>query len=236
MRFLLIRPIDESAALAKKLENTGHQTIIDPVLTIQSEAHNTINFSLYQALIFTSAAAIKIFTQTYDVLKLRTYTVGQKSAQEAKQHGFHDIISADGDVNKLAQLITSNANTSSGPLLYLSAADVAKDLNKLLEKKGFQIDRVIIYQAQAITELKKPTLLALKKHEIDFIPFYSSRSALIFKEMIRKSNMLESLNHVTALCLSANIEKTLVDLPWKNLMTAKKPKEDELFNLIGIDL
>ena len=38
MRFLIIRPIDESAALAKKLESAGHQTVINPVLTIQSEA------------------------------------------------------------------------------------------------------------------------------------------------------------------------------------------------------
>ena len=117
MRFLIIRPIDESAALAKKLESAGHQTIIDPILNIQPEAHNKIDLSPYQAIIFTSAAAIKVFTQTYDVPNLRTYTVGQKSAQEAKKQGFHDIISADGDVNKLAQLITSNANTSAGPLL-----------------------------------------------------------------------------------------------------------------------
>jgi uroporphyrinogen-III synthase len=236
MRFLIIRPIDESAALAKKLESAGHQTVINPVLTIQSEAHNTIDFSPYQALIFTSVAAIKVFSQTYVVPNLRTYTVGQKSAQEAKQHGFNDIISADGDVSKLAQLITSNANTTAGPLLYLSAVDVAKDLNKLLEKQNFQIDRVILYRALAVVELKEATLLALKKHKIDYIPFYSSRSALIFKEIIKKSNMLQSLNHVTALCLSAKIENTVVDLPWKNLMTAQKPEEGELFNLIGIDL
>ena len=236
MRFLLIRPIEESNALANTLINMGHKAIIDPVLTITPEAHTNIALSPYQALIFTSAAAVKIFQQKYGAVNLKVFTVGQKTALEAKKHGFKEVLNADGDVKKLAKLIKTTLDPHQGPLLYLSADHIAKDINHLLHKDGYQIERAIIYRAEAKTELNEQSKNALKSNKIDYIPFYSARSALIFKEMVVKSNIVDTLNHVTALNLSLNVERQVSDLPWKKVITASHPKERELFNLIGIDL
>lgn len=236
MRFLLIRPIEESLTLAQKLESLGHFSITDPVLTIEAEPPSMFDLKRYQALVFTSAVAVRIFVKQYGVVDLPIYTVGQKTALTAEKLGFKDTHSGGGDVNKLAQLIKSTADASHGPLLYLSAAEIAQDLNQLLKASDYQLDRTILYRAKAKTTFEELTIKALKERKIDYIPFYSSRSALIFKDILNKTNKAEYLDQITALCLSSNIEKNINDLPWKRTLTATKPNETELFNLIGINL
>lgn len=236
MRFLLIRPIEESRVLAQKLESLGHFSIINPILTIEAEPPCMFDLTRYQALVFTSAVAVRIFVKLHGVSSLPLYTVGRKTALEAETLGFRDIHSGDGNVIKLAQLIKSTADASKGPLLYLSAADIAQDLNLLLKDSDYQLDRTILYRAKAKTTFEELTIKALKERKIDYIPFYSSRSALIFKDILNKTNKAEYLDQITALCLSSNIEKNINDLPWKRTLTATKPNETELFNLIGINL
>lgn len=236
MRFLLIRPIEESSTLAKKLAIKGHQALASPVLSIKPADKKNITFSPYQGLVFTSTAAIRVFKDHYGTSKIKIFVVGHKTAKQAKILGFDNILCADGDVEKLAQLIKSSTDATKGPLLYLSAEHISKDLNELLKNEGFQIDRAIIYHAEEQPMLNEHSKNALKNNEIDYIPFYSSRSALIFKAMIKQKNMTETLNKITALSLSANIEKNLSDLPWKKILVAPKPTEDELFKLVGIDL
>lgn len=236
MRLLLIRPIEESRLLAEKLEALGHYSITNPVLTIEEIPPRKIDFALYQALVFTSAVAVRIFVENYSIPNLPIFTVGKKTALTAEQFGFKDIHSGEGDVNKLAQLIKSHANASHGPLLYLSAADIAQDLNELLKVENFQLDRTILYCAKAKTTFEEKTLDELRECKIDYIPFYSSRSALIFKDIIKNNKITEHLHNVTALCLSSNIENKVAELPWKKTIIANNPNETELFKLIGIDL
>lgn len=236
MRFLLIRPIEESFLLAKKLEEQGHFSITSPVLKIEEELPKSIDLSPYQALIFTSAIAVRIYEEHYGVSKLPIYAVGKKTAACAASLGFTNIHYGAGDVNKLAQLINSQANPSEGPLLYLSAADIAQDLKELLKNDHFQLKRTILYRATEKTTFEERAINALLAGKIDYIPFYSSRSALIFKEIIKNKNLVDYLNNVIALCLSINIENKVCDLPWNKIITANKPNEEELFNLIGINL
>jgi uroporphyrinogen-III synthase len=236
MRFLLTRPAIESDALDKKLSELGHNVLIDPLMTIHNMPLNNCTLDQYQAIIFTSANGVRSFHTQKGPLNIPLFVVGDKTAVAAKKAGFTDVRSADGDVKKLALLLKKTLIAENGPLLYLSAAHISHDLEKLLNDTSFIIDRHITYEVKAAPSMNKKSIAALENGEVDFIPFYSKRSALIFIDMINKNNLQHCTSTITALALSPALEGALKALSWQAILTAENPRESDLFNLIALPL
>ncbi len=81
------------------------------------------------------------------LFKLPLFAVGQRSADAARQAGFADVTSADGDVRDLVQLIAARHADASAPLLYLAGEDRAADLVAELAVHGIAAEMVVVYRA-----------------------------------------------------------------------------------------
>lgn len=236
MRFLLSRPIADSEELAKKFVVKNIDYIIEPMMTLEYLLKIPIDFKHFQALIFTSSNAVRAFSHHYSTVALTVYCVGDKTTEMAKSAGFKDIISADGDLIKLSKVIEDNLIPQKGSLLYLSAKHIFGDLKTDLETAGFTVDRREIYEMVASRSFSKKAKNLLERGEIDYIPFYSSRSALIFTELINKAGVEKYLKNISALCLSPAIKDVIRNLKWQQILTAEKPTQYDLFQQINIEL
>ena len=236
MRFLLTRPLNDSERVARQLREKDHIVYVDPLLTIEPLEEISINLSEYQALIFTSPNAVRCYCQNSNDRNIAVFAVGDKTANVAKTLGFKEVFSATGDVQKLSNTIKACLPYKAGTQLYLCGKHVSGDLKSELENVGFKIEKKEIYDAVAVSDLNDMSKTQIKSGTIDYIPFYSKRSALIFIELVRKAELLKYLTNITVLCLSPSIEVIASSGNWKKIMTAKVPNQNSLFNLIDIEL
>jgi len=190
----------------------------------------------YQAILFTSSNGVRAFEMSSSIRDNNVFTVGDKSAEKAKNAGFHHVTSANGDLRKLSDTINDQLNPDNGSLLYICGKHQSGDLKQTLNRHNFIVDKYEIYEMIAASYLSEQTQDSLKKQEIDYIPFYSVRSAHIFIELIKKAELQYTLSTISALCLSPAIEKVIETLKWKNIMTSETPDQYTLFKLIDIEL
>ncbi|MDG1438866.1 MAG: uroporphyrinogen-III synthase [Emcibacteraceae bacterium] len=236
MRFLLTRPILDSTTLGQKLLDQDQDVIIDPLMAVKSLPLKECAFEKYQALVFTSVNGVRSFHEQFGVINKPLFVVGNKTENIAKILGFTDIKSADGDAEKLAEFLKSTLLPNDGPILYLSAKHVSHNLAELLMDYALKVERYIIYDMVPAKTLNQNSISALESQAIDYIPFYSKRSALIFIEIIKNNDLQHCLSSITALCLSARVADALNPTDWNDIMTAENPRERDLFNLIAISL
>ncbi len=236
MRFLLTRPLNDSESVARQLRKKDQIVYVDPLMTIEPLDEISINLSEYQAFIFTSPNAVRCYCQSNRDRNISVFAVGNKTAHIAETSGFREVFSANGDVQKLYNTIKSRLPFKTGTLLYLCGKHVSGDLKSELENVGFEIEKKEIYNAVAVSDLSDISKMQIKSGDIDYIPFYSKRSALIFIELAEKAKLLKYLTNVIVLCLSPSIEVIASSVNWKKVMTAKNPNQNNLYKLIDIDL
>ncbi|HPF46054.1 MAG TPA: uroporphyrinogen-III synthase [Emcibacteraceae bacterium] len=236
MNLLLTRPLNESKALAEQLRRQNITVYIDPLMSVKYLPIEPDIITNHQAIILTSGNAVKAL-EYFDIENdFPIYTVGNKTANLVKMAGQTNVISADGDEKILSDLIKNELSPDNGPLLYLCGVHRTGKLAETLINEGFQVKCQEVYRMDAVSELNESSKILLNSRAIDFIPFYSARSAIIFKRLISTAGMDNTLATITALCLSPAIKKELSSLSWKEIITAKRPTQSDLFKLIKIDL
>lgn len=230
MAFLLLtRPFETATALAGQL--TGHRCLISPVLTYRGIEQTLPDFARYDGLVFTSAAAIHSLRQRCDTLPdLPVYTVGGATADAARQAGFSVTESANGDGISLASLLRQK--TGHRRLLHFSGLHTAVDLADALKDTSIALDRHVLYEAEAASDLAPEAIAALRNGDITHIPFFSARTAEIFGTLIRRHQLEDALASVTALCISKAAMHALGDLPFQDRLIAERPDADALLALI----
>ena len=108
MNILITRPLIDSEDLMGKLFSLGHKIIHVPTLKISSVKKESIDISQYDALIFTSANAVRnLKVLNKDKNKL-CFCVGSITEKIARQLGYQNTLSAGGTVNALKNLIINS--------------------------------------------------------------------------------------------------------------------------------
>ena len=72
MHILFTRPLEDCSEMILKFQSLGHQVSHIPLLKIESENYENINYSGYGGIIFTSANAVK-FLDLNKIDKNRSY-------------------------------------------------------------------------------------------------------------------------------------------------------------------
>ena len=118
-----------------------------PVISIQKIVYESLDFSLFKGIIFTSTNAIKFLdTQKIDK-KIKCFCVGNATEKVAKIKGFQNIYVAGGNVENLKEIIYQNFETSDGKLIYVTGQIISSDLDKELISEGYNLKRIINYKA-----------------------------------------------------------------------------------------
>ena len=146
MHILLTRPLEDCHEMILKFQFLGHKVSHLPLLKINKVSHENVNSLIYKGIIFTSANAIK-FLETKNIDKnIPCFCVGNATERKARNAGFQNVISAEGNVDNLKELVLQNFDKKDGKLIYVSGETISVALDQLLLKDGYDIKRIINYQ------------------------------------------------------------------------------------------
>ena len=230
MRVLVTRPKEDARGFAAALAARGHEALLEPLLSVEvlQPGEAPVDLLGVQALLFTSANGVRAFAARTALRDVPVYTVGDASAQAARDAGFGYVQSAAGDVEALARLVEGNLKPTKGSLFHAAASVVAGDLQGRLEKSGFAVRRCILYRTVEVDRLTNGTFEALSMGEVDVITFFSPRTAATFVRLVEEMGIQGALGHTRAACLSEAVAAKLSDLPWADIIVAERPDQDAL--------
>jgi len=231
MRILITRPIEDARPLADALAERGIQVLIEPLLEIRHLDDAEIDLTGVQALLFTSANSVRAFVALSPRRDLKVLTVGDGSADAARQAGFPNVESAKGDVEALAALVVDRLKAADGILFHAAGTVTAGDLKIRLEGLGYQVRRAQLYEAKIATSLSTETRANLTLGGIDAVLLFSPRTAATFAELWQAAGS-PSLDRVHALCLSAAVAREIGNLGWAGVEIADRPDLPSMLALV----
>ena len=173
MRIWITRPAEDAAELASSLRAEGIEVLIEPLLRIAFAAGPPLDLTGVQALLATSANGVRAFARRNRERDIRVLAVGDATARIACEAGFARVESASGDVTGLAELVRRSLDPASGPLLHVTATQVAGDLGGALAHAGFAYRREVLYEAGAVNGLSQELASSLDRTVIDGVLVFS---------------------------------------------------------------
>ena len=228
MHILLTRPLEDIQELILKFQELGHVVSNMPVIKIEKVNYKSINFSEFSGIIFTSSNAIKYLdTRLIDKNKI-CFCVGSATEKKARSVGFQNVISTDGNVSNLKELILQNFNHSYGKLLYISGEVIINDLDQDLISKGYDVKRIINYTAKSIENLDEKFIEKLKLKMPDIVYIYSQNSALSFLKLIQNYNLDDFWMNTNLMCISEKTSSILNEIKWKKIFIFSPGEEEFL--------
>jgi uroporphyrinogen-III synthase len=234
MRILITRPEDDAAALATELGSRGHEVTTEPLLKVIFPNLPAPDLTGVQALLFTSANGVRAFVRLDPRRDTSVFAVGTATAGEARSAGFHNVVTAAGDVVQLGAAVAKALDPAAGGLIHIAGSVQAGDLKGDLAAKGFNITRAVLYETREAQTLSPATIAKIKGHEIDIILFFSPRTAQTFTRLVAKHQLGGYLNTTTAAALSISVRDVLHSLPWHRIVVANRPALEDLLTAAGL--
>ena len=228
MHILFTRPFDDCHELMLRFKSLGHMVSHIPVISIQKLTYESLDFTPFKGIIFTSANAIKFFDTQKINKKIKCFCVGNATELLAKEKGFQNIFSAEGNVNNLKEIILQNFKSSEGKLLYISGETITFELDKFLISEGLKVERVINYSSDPIEKFNEILIDDLKNNVPDIVYIYSQNSAISFKNLIKNYNLQNHWMNTNLMCISEKTSSVLNDIKWKKIFLFNPGEEEYL--------
>ena len=233
-RALITRPQEDSADAAIALARRGITPVLAPMMRIEYAAADIENeISLAQAVLFTSRNGVRAFARLSARRDMAVFTVGNSTATLARDNGFIHVESAHGDSADLARLVTERLDTGDGLLFHAAGATVAGELVEILNKAGFKTVRRALYEARPVDALADDTVMALRDRTLDYVLFFSPRTARIFCDLVKDAGLAVTCDSLTAICLSDAVAAEIAGISWKATSIATAPTTDALLAVLG---
>tara|TARA_X000001036_G_scaffold413608_1_gene428051 strand:- start:1300 stop:2001 length:702 start_codon:yes stop_codon:yes gene_type:complete len=218
MNILVTRPLIDAEDLMGKLFSLGHKIIHIPTLKISSVKIEPVDVNKYDAFIFTSANAIR----NLKVIKLDKsklcFCVGAITEKIARMTGYNNTVSAGGTVNALKNLIiNSNQMNKKSKIAYFCGDNVSYDLDLELKKEGININKIINYSSEKISDLNEENKKIIYTHPPDIIFVYSTRSAISFIEIVKKYSLYPLMTGSKVMCISKKVADIFFKDNWKQV-------------------
>ena len=217
LRVAITRAEPEASRTAARVRARGAEAIVAPLIAIVPCGYDT-NTEGAQAIIFTSTNGVRAFPDARGARDRLVLTVGDATAEAAREAGFNDVRSADGDVNALVALAKRELDPARGKLIHIAGDHVAGDLGGELRAAGFSVERRLAYASVAAAPLP-----AALNGPLDIVLFHSPRAAQRFIEL-----GAPNAANLVAGCMSAAIAEAAGKVSWKRIITAPRPREDDL--------
>ena len=228
MHILLTRPLEDCSELILKFKSLGHQVSNLPLLKIDKVNYENVNFSDFKAIIFTSTNAIKFL----DVKKIDknclSFCVGAATEKKARNVGFQNVITAEGNVENLKELILQNFDKRNGKLIYVSGETISTDLDQQLVKEGYNIKRIINYKTNHNEKFNENFIEALKTNIPDLVYVYSQNSASSFLKFIKFHQLETFWMDTNLMCIGEKTSSILNEIKWKKIFLFNPGEEEFL--------
>ena len=225
VRLLVTRPEPDASETAARLHALDIEAVVDPLLIAELLPTTLPGADGFAALAVTSANALRALRDRGELprlLKLPLYAVGDRTAAMARDMGFADVTSANGDFRDLVALL-ARANLT-GPLLYPAARDQSGDLAKALAPHGVMVITTPVYAMNPAPRLT----VAHDMPNVDGALFYSRRTAQTFVSLAPGSVDRKRLG---VLCLSEAVAEPLIGAHFVRVSLADHPSEEAMMAL-----
>ena len=233
-RALITRPQEDSADAAIALAKWGITPVLAPMMQIEYAAPEIENeVSLAQAILFTSRNGVRAFARLVPRRDIPVLAVGDSTAALARDMGFVNVQSAQGDSADLGRLTIDRLNPADGILFHAAGATVAGDLTDALNKAGFRTMRRTVYEAKPVETLADDTATALRDRTLDYVLFFSPRTGRIFADLVQKAGLAKTCDSLTAICLSDAVASEITDIEWRDVLVARQPTTTALLSVIA---
>ena len=228
MHILLTRPLEDSKDLILKFKSLGHQVSHLPVINIEKKDYEEPNYNEFKGIVFTSSNAIK----NLDISKIDKgifcFCVGNATEKIAKQKGFQNIFTAEGNVLNLKEIILQNFDPKNGNLLYISGEIISNELDKELKSEGYFVKRVINYSVNSNEKLSDEFVEQLKTSIPEIVFIYSENSARSYLNLLKKYNLIDNWMDTNLMCLGEKSSAVLNEIKWKKIFLFNPGEEEYL--------
>jgi uroporphyrinogen-III synthase len=227
---LVTRPAEDARRTIGKITARGMEALAAPVLEIVP----LDTFEIPEnpaAILLTSANAVSAVADregTAELLPLPVFTVGERTAEAARQAGFTDVRSAGGDVGDLIALVRRMLEPEERPVVYFSGRDISFDLDGALRQAGYDAKRIVVYEARAADAFSAEVRQALQDGEVEAVLFYSPRSARTFAALAENAGLSDRLADIRALALSERVGALAKTFGFRDVLIAATPEEPAL--------
>jgi len=144
-RIWITRALPGAEETAGRLRAMALPVLVDPLLAVVPLSPS-VDLDGVAALAFTSVNGVEAFARLSAVRDRPVFAVGERTARAAREAGFGEVASADGDVGALAALITARASGIGGEVLVPGALEPAGDLISPLVAAGLKARRLAVYE------------------------------------------------------------------------------------------
>lgn len=230
----MTRPEADAERSAARLRARGHDVLLAPLMRIGPVAAD-LGPGPWAAVLMTSAnaaRALKIHPRCQELIGLPAIAVGRRSAQAARRAGFTDVLSPDGSVHDLVELVAGRYGGSAQPLLYLAGADPAANLADALAVHAVAVEMRVVYQAVAAISLPPDVAAALRHGALDGVLHFSRRGAAFYLDAAARAGLGGAALAPVQFCLSARIAEPLAAAGAPLIRIARRPTEDSLGQLV----
>ncbi len=232
MRILITRPEPAASQTAKRLQGLGHEGFVEPMLRI-AYTNAPLPEGAFDAVAFTSingVQALAAHPEAARVLPLPAFTVGPRTAREARSVGFADVTDCDGNAEALAGRIGA-ALPAGARILHATGEDRAADLAALLDAPGLKLELAVIYAAPPVEHLSEEARAALAAGTFGAAVHFSSRTVRTLLDCVAAADLNPALVKMRHLCLSQQVGGPLGALGITPEVAAE-PNEDALLALL----
>ncbi len=234
---IVTRPSPDSAFICECAASAGFEVFRSPLIEIVFRHSVFIDQKAYQAVLVTSANGARALAGRTDaswLAGLPAVTVGPASTAASRDAGFDRIIQADGDVDALIAETIRTFRPDAGALLYASGAQTTGDLQRVLQQKGFDVDRVVLYEAVRSAMLNLHVEACLRNRRTGCVVLYSPRSAKIWCDLTSAAGLAGEAAGLKHLCLSHNVANVVrARLPDAPVLVSSRADDAAMCELIG---
>ena len=228
MHILFTRPLEDSTEIILKFQSLGHKISHLPLLSINEIKYESINFSDFKGIIFTSANAVKFLDTKKIDKKILCFCVGSATEKKTRSLGFQNVISASGSVGNLKELILQNFDKNNGNLIYISGETISINLDEQLVKEGYSVKRVINYRTSHIQKFNEKFVDDLRLNIPDIVYIYSQNSASSFLNFIKVCQLESMWMDTNLMCIGEKTSSILNEIKWKKIFLFNPGEEEFL--------
>ena len=236
LTFLLTRSIKQSNELKKNINLKNFNFLNCPMLKIKpiKLTKNQIKeIKVADAIIFSSANAVNISRNYLNSFSNKVFCVGDDTKVACLKNNIKNVSSSDGNINDLINLITKKIKDRSKKLVYISAKQTAVNLPLILKSKKIYAKKIVIYESKKIKTIQKPILDLIRLNKLNFVTFFSKKTAITFNQLILKYKLQRYLMNTECISLSNSIEQIAKKNNFKKYYVSSNPDRKSFLKLIN---
>jgi uroporphyrinogen-III synthase len=226
---LITRPEPGASDTATRIASMGLLPIVAPVLEIRPAPVRPPRGRI-AAILLASGNAVDPLPAALHGLPV--LTVGSATARRARQAGFTDVASADGDATALAALVRARFAPHDGTLLLAAGLGQSLALAATLRRAGYRVARRVVYAAVPVATLPDPARVALSGEQTLTVLFFSAETARHFTRLVRAAGLTGMLRNREAITIGQPAVMALRETQWARVRVASRPTQNEMLALL----